>query len=93
MAVPDRAAAGTSTAWLSVNVAVGKLSVWRPSVRRRLSRRSSSDAIVVVSTVKVPAVRVVVVPSVSSVIEPVTSDVRPTASLSADRVASRSRTR
>ena len=76
---------------VSVKVAVGYWSVWRPSLRIRLSRRDSSEAIVVVSTVSVPLVRVVVVPSVVSSIEPVTWSVRPTASLAAGRLASCSR--
>ena len=93
MGVPVRAAAGTSTGAVSVNVAVGKASVSRPSLRRRLSRLDSSEVRLVVSTVRSAAVRVVVVPSDSTVIEPVTWSVRPTASLSAGRLASCSRTR
>ena len=84
---------GTSTGAVSVNVAVGKASVSRPSRRSRLSRIVLSDAMLVVSTVSDAAVRVVVVPEVSRVIEPVTWSVRPTASLSAGRLASCSRTR
>ncbi len=93
LAVPASAAAGTATGWVTVNVAVGYCSVCRPSLRRRLSRRDSSDWIVVVSTVKVPAVRFAPSPVFSTVIEPLTSSVRPTASDSAGRLASCSRTR
>ena len=93
VAVPARAAAGISTGWVSVKVAVAKASVSRPSERSRLSRRSSSDVIVVVSTVMLPSVKVAVVPSDVSVMEPVTSVVRPTASVSASNWASCSRTR
>ena len=56
VAVPARAAAGMSTGWVMVNVAVGNASVSRPSLRIRLSRRPSSEAIVVVSTSIVPPV-------------------------------------
>ncbi len=92
-AVPVRAAAGTSTGDVRLKVAVGKLSVSSPSLRSRLSRIGLSDAIEVVSTDRAPAVRLVVVPEVPTVIDPVTLSVRPTASLSAGRLASCSRTR
>ena len=42
------------------------MSVWSPSERSRLSRRDSSEAIEVVSTVRVAAVRVVVEPLVAA---------------------------
>ena len=92
-AVPASAAAGISTGLVSVKVAVGNWSVWSPSSRMRLSRCDLSEVMEVVSTVSAPAVRVVVEPDDSSVIEPVTWSVRPTASLSAGRLASCSRTR
>ena len=91
--VPVRAAAGTSTGAVSLKVAVGKASVSRPSRRRRLSRIVLSEARLVMSTLSDASVRVVAVPEVSMVIEPVTLSVRPTASLSAGRLASCSRTR
>ena len=46
---------GSRPAAVSVNVAVGNWSVWRPSSRRRLSRCDLSEEIVVVSTVSAPA--------------------------------------
>ena len=69
------------------------MSVWRPSLRRRLSRCDLSELIDVVSTVRSAAVRVVVEPLVVSVIVPVTLSVRPTASDWAGRFASCSVTR
>ena len=75
------------------NVAVGNASVWSPSERIRLSRRSSSDAMVVVSTVIDPSVSWRASPDATRVIDPLTSLVRPTASDSAGRLASCSVTR
>ncbi len=62
VAVPAMAAAGISTAFVSLKVAVGNVPVSSPSLRSRLSRRSSSDVIEVVSTSIDPAVSVVVEP-------------------------------
>ena len=91
--VPSIAAAAMSTVSVRTNVALGNRSVSRPSVRSRSSRRPSSDAIVVVSTVRDASVSWAPLASPVSVMLPVTSEVRPTASDSAGRLASCSRTR
>jgi hypothetical protein len=70
--MPASAAAGTSAGCVTVNFAVGNWSVWRPSLRSRSSRRPSSDWMIVVSTVRVPAISCAPSPSPSTVIEPVT---------------------
>ena len=82
-----------STGAVIMKVAVGNWSVCRPSLRSRLSRRLSSEVMVVVSTVMVPSVSWAPSPAATTVIEPETSLVRPTASDSAGRLASCSRTR
>ena len=78
---------------MSLNVDVGKLSVSMPSRRSRLSRIWRSLASEVMSTVKSAAVTLNEPPLDAIVAVPVIPLVRPTASLSADRLASRSRTR
>ena len=78
---------------MSLKVEVGKLSVWIPSLRRRLSRIWRSLASDVMSTVKSASVTLSAPPLAAIVAVPVIAFVRPTASLSADRLASRSRTR
>jgi hypothetical protein len=81
------------TGWVSLNVDVGNWSVWIPSFRSRLSRIGRSLWSAVMSTLKLASLTVSALPLPAIVAVPVMASVRPTASLSAERLASRSRTR
>ena len=71
---PVVASAGRATGVVSLNVEVGKLSVWMPSRRRRLSRIERSLVIVVMSTLKSAVVTLSALPLAAMVTHPLTDD-------------------